>query len=223
VKSTPAWSFSSLTAFETCARRYYLTRVAKTVTEPQTEATTHGNEVHKAFEDAVLKQQPLPDKYVELQPIATKLCTAKGKREAELKLAIDKSFRPVKWFDKSAWCRGIVDLSIENGTKAVAIDYKTGKRKPDSTQLMLFAALLFHSKQYLQTITTSFVWFKDKKLDTEKYDREQIGSIWQEFMPRVQRMEHAYDKDKWVAQPSGLCRSWCPCTDCEFNGKRGSK
>lgn len=218
----PPWSYSALTAFETCQRRYHLTKVVKTVKEPPTEATTHGNDVHQAFENAVLKQQPLPDKYAEWQPIAMKLQAAKGKREPELKLAIDKSFRPVKWMDKSAWCRGIVDLSIENGDKAVAIDYKTGKRKPDSTQLMLFAALLFHTKQYLENITTSFVWLKEKKLDVERYERGQIGNIWQEFIPRVQRMEVSYQKDKWLPQPSGLCRSWCPCTECEFNGKRGN-
>lgn len=218
----PAWSYSSLTQFETCPRRYYLTKVEKSVREPQTEATTHGNEVHQAFETTVIKQQPLPEKYAEWQPIATKLLAVKGKREPELKLAIDKSFRPVKWFDKSAWCRGIVDLNIENGTKAIALDYKTGKRKPESTQLQLFAVLLMHTKQYLEQVTTGFVWLKEKKIDKAKFDRDQIGMIWQEFMPRVQRMEVAYDKDKWIPQPSGLCRAWCPCTGCEFNGKRGS-
>lgn len=219
----PAWSYSSLTAFETCPRRYHLTKVVKTVKEPPTEATTHGNDVHKAFEDAVIKQQPMPPKYDEWQPIVMRLQSAKGKREPELKLAINKSFQPVTWFDKTAWCRGIVDLSIENGDKALALDYKTGKRKPDSTQLQLFAALLFHHKPYLENITTSFVWLKEKKLDTERFERGQIGNIWQEFMPRVQRMETAFEKDKWIPQPSGLCRAWCPCTDCEFNGKRGSR
>ena len=222
MQNMPAWSYSSLTQFETCPRRYYLTKVAKKVAEPQTEATIHGNDAHKAFEVSVIKQEPLPPKYNEWQPIATKLLATKGKREPELKLAIDKSFRPVKWFDKTAWCRGIVDLSIENGTKAVALDYKTGKRKPESTQLQLFAALLFHHKPYLETVTTGFVWLKDKKIDKEKFQRDQLGIIWQEFVPRVQRMEIAFQKDKWIAQPAVLCRAWCPGTTCEFNGKRGA-
>lgn len=220
MRRMPAWSFSSLSAFETCPRRYYVTKVTREVVEPPTEATTHGNEVHAAFEQAVLKQEPLPQKYEQWQPIVTKINTAAARREAELKLAINKSFQPVGWFDKSAWCRGVVDLNIENGDKAVALDYKTGKRKPESTQLQLFAALLFHTKQYLANITTAFVWLKDGKLDRESYSRDEIGSIWQEFMPRVQRMESAYEKDKWVPQPSGLCRSHCPVLKCEFNGRR---
>lgn len=216
MSNTPAWSYSSLTAFETCGHRYYTTRVAKTIVEPMGEAAKHGDDVHKALEVSVLKQQPLPDKYKEWQPIAMKLMSAKGKRSAELKLAINKSFQPVSWFDKTAWCRGIVDIVVENNTKAWAGDYKTGKRKPDSTQLMLFAGLLFHHKPYLESITTSFIWLKDNKIDTDKFSRGEVGNIWQEFMPRVQRLELAYKNDKWVKKPSGLCNGWCPVKTCEF-------
>ena len=47
------WSYSSLQAFETCPRRFYLTRIAKLASEAQTQATLWGNEVHKALELAV--------------------------------------------------------------------------------------------------------------------------------------------------------------------------
>lgn len=214
----PAWSYSSLTKFETCPRQYYLTRVAKKVVETQGEAAKEGDAVHKAFEDSVKTQQPLPEKYSQWQPILMKINSAKGKREPELRIALNKSFQPVKWFDKTAWCRGIVDISIENGNKAIALDYKTGKRKPESTQLMLFAALLMHQKPYLERVTTGFVWLKDKKIDRDRFTRDQLGIIWQEFVPRVQRLEQAYDKDKWVPRPSGLCNGWCPVgrANCEF-------
>lgn len=220
----PAWSYSSLTNFETCGRKYYLTKVAKTVVEPPFEAATHGVDVHKAFEDAVVKQQPLPEKYSEWQPIAFKLQTAKGQRHAELQLAINKAFHPVPWRAKDAWCRGIVDVVVENGNKALALDYKTGRRKPDSTQLMLFAALLLHHKLYVDIITTGFLWLKDRAIDQAKYGRDDLGLIWQEFMPRVQRMQAAFEKDKWVPRPSGLCNGWCPVgkSNCEFwRPKRG--
>ena len=170
-----------------------------------------------------MKQTPLPEKYGEWQGIAQRLMRVRGKREAELKIALNKSFQPTNWFGKDAWCRGIIDLNIEANTRAVALDYKTGKRKPESTQLQLFAALLMHAKPYLESVRTGFIWLKDKKLDTEKFERDQLGIIWQEFVPRVQRMETAYQKDKWQAQPSGLCRNWCPCVECEFNGKYKGK
>lgn len=215
----PAWSYSSLTAFETCPRRYYLTRVTKQVVEPQTEATTHGNEVHKAFEVSIKTKVPLPAKYAEWQPIADTVTSVRGKQEAELKIALDANMAPTTWFSKTAWCRGIIDLHIEDGDKAIAFDWKTGKRKPDSTQLKLFAGLLFQARPYLKKVSTAFVWLKDGKLDKDRFSRESLPEIWGEFLPRVKRMESAYDRNKWPAQPSGLCRNWCPCTGCEFNGK----
>ena len=48
-----AWSYSLLQAFETCPRRFKLTRITKEVQEPQSEAMLHGNEVHKSLELAV--------------------------------------------------------------------------------------------------------------------------------------------------------------------------
>lgn len=68
-----AWSYSSLTAFETCPRRYYLTRVLKVVKEEQTAATLEGNELHKALELDVAGKQALPPKYRHLQPLTNKL------------------------------------------------------------------------------------------------------------------------------------------------------
>ena len=220
MQTMPAWSYSSLTNFETCPRKYYLTKVAKKVIEPMNEAAKHGDEVHKALEVSVIKQTPMPDKYKEWQPIAMKLQSAKGKKSAELKLAVNKSFNPVGWYDKTAWCRGIVDVVVESGDKALALDYKTGKRKPDSTQLQLFAALLFHNKPYLETVNTGFVWLQSRTVDKELFHRHQLGNIWQEFAPRVQRMQVAYEKDKWVPSPSGLCRKHCPVgkANCEFCG-----
>ena len=55
-----AWSYSALTAFETCPRRFELTRVTRQVKEPQTEATIWGNEVHKALELFAKDGKPLP-------------------------------------------------------------------------------------------------------------------------------------------------------------------
>ena len=55
------WSYSALTSYETCPKRYQLTRVTKQVIEKQTEATVWGNEVHKALELFAKGQKPLPE------------------------------------------------------------------------------------------------------------------------------------------------------------------
>lgn len=216
----PAWSYTALTAYENCPRRYQLTRVTKQVKEPQTEATIWGNKVHTALEKRAKGEAPLPDDLAYCEPYIQKILGRDGKRLIEEQLCIDKNFRPTGWFDKNAWCRGIVDIGVVGSKKAYLLDWKTGKRKPDSDQLMLFAAMAFAHYPWVEQVTTGFIWLKDKKFDKQSFTREQLPDIWNEFLPRVRRVEVAYEQDKWPARPSGLCRAWCPVGKalCEFCG-----
>ena len=206
-----AWSYSSLSAFETCPKRYYLTKVSKQVQEPQTEATIWGNKVHKALE-LRLAGTPLPDTMQQFEPIAaTVVARAKGgKIGAEQKMALTKSFKPTTWFGKDVWVRGITDFTIEKGDKVFIGDWKTGKPTPESAQLKLTAAMTFAHKPYVNTVINSFVWLKTGGITHEVFQREDVPEIWQEFMPRIQRLEHAMEENKFPARPSGLCRAWCP-------------
>ena len=61
VKPTRPWSYSALSAFETCPRRYQLTRVTKEVVERQHEASIWGNKVHKHLEHYANKTAQLPE------------------------------------------------------------------------------------------------------------------------------------------------------------------
>lgn len=97
------------------------------------------------------------------------------------------------------------------------VTHNTGKRKV-TDQLSLYAAYIFAHYEEVQTVTTSFVWLKENKLDNDVYKREDVGAIWQKLMPRIVRLEKAYEKDKWEPKPSGLCSGWCPVgkDKCEF-------
>ena len=48
------------------------------------------------------------------------------------------------------------------------------------------------------------------------------SGIWQGFVPRVAKLESAYERDKWPAKTSGLCKAWCPVLSCEFNGRKNT-
>lgn len=214
-----AWSYTVLSSFETCPRRHYLTRVTKSVTEPPSEVLTWGREVHKAIEDRLGGAQlPLPAHLDYLEGVMQKLTSKHGKRMVEQKFAIDKNFRPVGWRDRNVWCRGVVDTAIVGVKSAVVVDWKTGKRKPDTDQLKLFAGMMFAHYPYLETVHTTFIWLKEKKLDADQFEQDQVGSIWNDFLPRVQRLEAAHQTNTWHPKPSGLCGKWCPVTkkDCEF-------
>jgi len=215
-----AWSYSALTAFETCPRRYYLTRVSKEVKEPQTDATIWGNKVHKALELFAKGEKPLPPDLQEYGRYVRKFLDREGKRVVEEKVALDKNLRPTKWFAKDVWVRGVIDLGVVGSERAYLLDWKTGKRKPDSDQLKLFAALAFAKYPWIDSAVTGFVWLKEKKFDKEVFTRDQVTEIWGEFLPRLSRLAESYEQDRWVPKPSGLCRNWCPVGQklCEFCG-----
>lgn len=213
----PSWSYTALNQFTNCPRQYQLTRVTKEVVQVPSEEMKWGNEVHKHLELRILDGKQLPDSLNSFEPIVTKILSKGGEVTAERKLAIDAEFKPVTWFDKSAWCRGIVDVGMRKGGYKWVGDWKTGKRRPDSDQLMLFAAMEMHHDETIEKVTTSFIWLKDKKIDSQTYVRDQLTDIWKHFMPKIVRLETAYEKDAWPAKPSGLC-GWCPATKahCDF-------
>ena len=215
------WSISSLTAYETCPKRYYITRIQKAVTEPQTAATLHGNEVHKALELAVKGTHGLPEKYRAYQPLVTKVLAGTGVKEAERKFALTASFRPTDYWAKDAWVRGVIDLTITKTKSALVLDWKTGKPKSDADQLKLTAGVLFAEKPYVDRVRTGYVWLAHDKIVTEEYQRSEVPAIWQEFVPRVARMERSLKLNDFPPRPSGLCREWCPVgrDRCEFCGK----
>jgi hypothetical protein len=209
----PAWTFSQLEKFETCPKQFYHVRVAKDVIEPQTEATLWGSKVHTAMEDRIRDGTPLPEGMEQWEGFAKQICAMPGEKLAEEKMALDKSFQPAEW--DNAWTRGIADMLIVHGNKAATLDYKTGKRKL-THQLMLYAAYTFAYYPEVETVTTGFVWLRDKKIDRETFTRADIPTIWGTFLPKVRKLEAAYEKDKWMARPSGLCNGWCPVKSCEF-------
>lgn len=216
-----AWSYSSLTAFENCPRRFFLTRVAKTVVEPQTEATLHGNAVHKALEISVRDKTPLPAKYSTYTPLVDAVLSAVGAKHTELKFGLTRNLTPTGFFAGDVWCRGVLDLQVVNPGVVTVLDWKTGKPKPDADQLMLFAGAAFAHHPHAETVKTGYAWLAHNKLDTEVFARSDVPRIWGEFTPRVQRMEEAAKRNEYPPRPSGLCKAWCPVpkAKCEFSGK----
>lgn len=209
----PAWTYSQLDKFETCPRQFYHVRVKKDFPEPPTEATIWGERVHKALELRVKEGTPLPEGMTQWEGIANKFAGLTGKKYCELQMAVDRNFQPADW--NNAWSRGIADLVIINKDKAAIFDHKTGRRKP-TEQLMLYAGYTFAMFPDVDYVTTGFVWLKDKKIDKQEFTREQVSEIWLEFLPRVRKLEMAYEKDNWPCRPSGLCHGWCPAKSCEF-------
>lgn len=215
------WSYSSTQAYTTCPRRFYLTKIAKVVSEPQTAATLHGNEVHRAFEKFLKGEAGIPEKFKDYTKIAERVRAQPGNKFVEHKFALTQTLKPTTFFAKDAWVRGVIDVAVVNGKKATLIDWKTGKPKPDADQMRLFAAVGFAIWPHVEEADTAFVWLKDKSIDRERFKREDAAELWQPFLPTIQRMQRSVETDEWEPRPSGLCREWCPVGKklCEFCGK----
>jgi hypothetical protein len=219
MRKPSAWSFSVLGAYETCPKQYHEVKVLKNYREIQGEQLKWGNAVHKAAENYLVANEPLPNNCAAYQSMLDKIKQAPGETLGEQRYCLTQDFKPTDWFSPNAWVRGIVDVMKKKDDVVWAGDFKTGKFKPDSDQLKLFAGLIFHTHKEVDTIRTAFIWLQDGKLTTETYRRADIPDIWNAFLPRVKRLQHAHETDTWEPRPSGLCRKYCPVTSCPHHGK----
>lgn len=213
-----AWSYSSITKYETCPRQYQVIKVLKKVKEPPTEVTIWGNAVHLALEECVRDGKPLPDTMAKWNSIAKKIAGTKGTIYCEAQFAFNRNLDAVDWWAPDGWCRGVIDVWIDGGDKAIAYDYKTGKVKDDPDQLKLFAAFIMQSNPRIKVVSTGFIWLAHNKVSVSVYTRDDLEDIWGTFIVRSARLQSSFDRDKWVPKPSGLCNGWCAVgrANCEF-------
>lgn len=211
-------SFSSIKLYENCPLRYYHQRVKKSVVDKGGEASQYGERIHEAL-DKYLKGEgeltPETADYEDLVDAINKMAEG-GVLLTEQKLTLNIELEPTEWFAKDAWMRSILDILVIKGAHAFVLDWKTGKRRPDFTQLELFALQVFAHYPDVHTVSSGFIWLKDSAMDKETYTRDKSKTMWQGLLGRIHRIEQSYQSDNWPAKPSGLCR-YCPCKNfCDY-------
>ena len=216
-----AWSYSALNAFETCPRQFHEMRVLKRWPDPPGEAQQFGKLAHGYLEDRFKTGKALPVFLNHLEPVVDKLESSKGEVQAEYKLALNQQFKPVEFFARDAWVRAVGDIIKIYEDRALALDWKFGKRREGDDQLKLQSAVMFATYPHVNTIAIRYAWVKDKSMSGRVFEREDTSAIWAEFLPRVKRMELAYETKDYPPKPNGLCARFCKVASCEFNGQRG--
>jgi len=210
-------SFSSIKMYENCPLRYYHQRIVKSVVDKGGEASQYGERIHKFLEDRLLGGE-LASEITHLEPTVDAILklTGSGVLEVEKELTLNKELAPTGWWDKDAWMRSKLDVLILHKNSAVVMDWKTGKRRPDFSQLELFALQVFSHYPEIETVRSSFIWIQDKTMDKDVYKRSSAPDMWRKLVSRVNRIEQSLEKDVWPAKPSGLCK-FCPCKNfCDF-------
>jgi len=210
------WSYSALEDFKNCPRAFYEKKVAKSVVETKGEATLWGEHVHKQFEDFLRDGVALPADLQMHEPFLLRLLNAPGTLGVEEKIALNIRGEPCGFFDDDVWYRGVIDAKKVHGSHALLIDHKTGKHHTKFGQLKLFALHTFTAHPEVETVRCEYYWTQTLTKNGQGYDRSQVPALWREFLPDLRQYAQAFKTDTWQPRQSGLCRGWCPVTDCEF-------
>lgn len=214
------WSFSSLKTFQQCPKKYYHTKVAKDVKEPDTVATLYGKEVHTAAEDHVREGKPIPEKFAYMEPVLDMLNRIEGEKLCEVQLGLTKDLTACAFDAKNVWWRGIADLVIINEEKQLAhsVDYKTSKsaRYADVKQLDLVAAGLFAKFPKINRVKSALVFVVSKEFVRAEHYRDRMAEYIKKPAADVARIEAALENGVWNPISGPLCK-FCAVKTCEYN------
>jgi len=215
------WSYSSISLFQQCPKKYFHLRIAKDVVEPPQQHLLYGSEVHKAAERYVGYGEPLPAKYSQFQPQLDAMLALPGEKHCELELGLTKEFEPCAFRDKNVWFRSIADLLVINGNKARVVDYKTGKSSmyADTKQLELLSLLVFKHFPHIQSVKAGLLFLVAESLVKAEFVRATESDAWARWLPEINRLESAMTTGVWNPKPNFTCRRYCAVVSCEHNGR----
>lgn len=214
------WSYSGLKTFQQCPKKYYHLKVAKDIVDTPHESALYGSAVHKAAEDHIGKDVPVPKKYEYMMPILDALKRIPGEKFCELELGVTEDLKPCEFHAPDVWWHGIVDLLIVNREKQLAhmIDYKTGKsaRYADIKQLDLMAVGVFAHFPEVRQIRSALLFVVSNEIVPKDHEVGNIKEYIDGVLPDIHRLNKALEVNVWNPVSGPLCK-FCPVKTCEYN------
>src|SRR5262249_26556098 len=150
----------------TCGRKYYHQNIAKSVSD-DTTYRTEGQAIHNILKDRLMHAKPLPKHIAHWERWIDEILDDCDRTQvilnAEQKLAFTDQFEPCLYFEKEkkVWCRTVVDVLKIRGNRAIVWDWKTGKIKPDTDQLLLCSTAVFVHFPEVQEIDAGLIFLKE--------------------------------------------------------------
>jgi CRISPR/Cas system-associated exonuclease Cas4 (RecB family) len=214
------WSFSSLKTFQQCPKKYYHTKIAKDIKEPDTKATLYGKQMHTIAEEFIRDGKPIPPAFDYLVPTLEMLAAIPGEKLCEVRLGLTRDMKPCDFDAPDVWWHGIADLVIINEEKGLAhsVDYKTSKsaRYADKKQLDLVAAAIFAKFPKIKKIKSALLFVVSKEFVKADHIQEQQLHYMAQVTPDVERIEAAIRTNVWNPITGPLCK-FCAVKQCEHN------
>ena len=211
------FSFSSLDTFKNCPKQYRHKYVLRDVKEERSVQMIEGENVHLAFQKRVEDGTPLPLHLHAHEPKMAALLAKDGIFWCEEKIALNKRREMCRWDDPDIWWRGIIDFRLvdRDERSATLVDYKTGRPHEKWVQLAMFALHTFIAFPKVDIVNAQFYWTQTAKTTKKVWGRTDMDELWMMFVGDLRQYVQAFKTDTWQERPSGLCRGWCPVTDCQ--------
>ncbi len=216
-----SWSYSALSMYKMCPKKYYHLKVAKDIVEPQTEALTFGNRVHKVAENHVKENVSLPKELDYLGGMLSKLKELRGDKLCEYRMGLTEDLEPCGFFGKNVWWRGIADLIVLGDDKAYLIDYKTGKssKYADVKQLEILSLAIFKHFPKIKKVKAGLLFVISKEFIKANYKAEDQEESWSYWFENTNNLKDSFQSGTWNAKPNFTCRKYCAVLSCPHNGR----
>ncbi|MDX9976290.1 MAG: PD-(D/E)XK nuclease family protein [FCB group bacterium] len=126
----------------------------------------------------------------------------------EDRLAVDASMRPVEWFDRSAWFRGVLDLlEFPEPTFARITDYKSGwKIEVDPLQMRVYAWLVFSLYPKVMRVECVLDYTRFNVQRSQEFNRDDHAGLDGEIRGLIARI----DADTELLPTPGAACASCP-------------
>lgn len=218
----PAWSSSALAAFEVCPRRFFATRVAKRVVEPESEALINGRDVHARLAGIIQGRNALTEEFEWLRSLIEPLSKAPYV-SIEKSVALTPDLQTTGKWASDVFLRVVYDVVVNReGRNSIIIDWKTGKRRDNLDQLYIQASAVLLGHDPPPAVEASFVWLDAREVTnvtiTQRQAAEFMAKLRQERLPAMFEVMNTSPKEsELIIEPRRCfaCRS-CQVMECEF-------
>jgi len=216
-----SWSYSSLDLYTQCPHKYFRLKVKRDIKEPISAQLLYGNRFHKAAENFIQNNTPLPPEFDFAEKSLDILRNRKGQHLCEYRMGLTRELTPCRFSDLNVWWRGIADLLTLQEDRAFIIDYKTGHhpKYANTKQLEILSLAVFKHFPKIKRIKAGLVFVNANDFIPTIYESDEQNNYWTKWIADVDKLEQAFQVDVWNPRPNFTCKSWCPVLDCTHNGK----
>ena len=199
------FSYTLLKTADTCLYKCYRQYIKRDLPFDKTPEIDWGNKVHEAMEYR-LGGKPLPVEMLHWEPIVA--VYAERKAKPEKKTGITKDCKPTGFFDKDAWLRCKIDVTMLVGSAVFLADFKTGgSRYEDPFELEIQALTLKAAIPQIEKIAGHFAWLKENRIG-ETHDLSDFNATWAKINNKVEVIEDCQASGEWPQTKNPLC-GWC--------------